>query len=180
MFAVRHQIIMFEVYKLCVVHVLWICPQVTPHFSTPLFCHCVTVSDKSGWDHVACELVSLTVLLLHSSAKRRWIASCFMECDPPSLTDVLFASKMCLKFETIKHLCFLCFMMLSYIFIPAFVWVFSIKYTFYIKRRFQCLWLGPSEAWILTHYCTLKHSSTLVCVAMQETFVRVKWKDDID
>ena len=91
-----------------------------------------------------------------------------------------FASEMCLYFDTIKHLCFLCFMMLSYIFIAAFVWVLAIKYTFYIKSRFQCLWLGFSEAWILTHYCTLKHSSTLVCVAWRQTFGTVRWKNDIN
>jgi hypothetical protein len=143
LFAVRHQIVRFEVYKLCVVHVLWICLQVTT-MSTPSFCRCVIVSDKSGWDHLAGELVSLTFLLFHSSVKLKCIASCFIECDPPSITDIIFASKMCLYFDTIEHLCFLCFMMPSYIFIAAFVWVLSIKYTFYIKSIFQCLWLGPS------------------------------------
>jgi len=68
---------------------------------------------------MAGELVSLTVLLFHSSLKLRWIASCFMECDPPSITDILFTSEMCLYFYTIKHLYFLCFMMLSYIFISC-------------------------------------------------------------
>ena len=70
---------------------------------------------------MAGELVSLIVLLFQSSVKLRWIASCFTECDPPSITDVLFASEMCLYFDAIKHLYFLCFLMLSYIFIAAFV-----------------------------------------------------------
>ena len=42
---------------------------------------------------MAGELVSLTVLLFHSLVKLRWIASCFMECDPPSITDVLLLQK---------------------------------------------------------------------------------------
>jgi len=101
---------------------------------------------------------------LSCSVKLRWIASCFMECDHPSITDILFASEICLYFDTTKYLCFLYFMMLAYIFIAAFVWVLSVKYTFYIKSRLQCLWLGPSEAWILTNYCTLKYSSALLDV----------------
>jgi hypothetical protein len=34
LFAIRLQIVRFEVYEFCVVHVLWICQQVTPHFKT--------------------------------------------------------------------------------------------------------------------------------------------------
>ena len=66
------------------------------------------------------ELVSLTVLLFHASVKLRWIASCYMECDPPPITDILYASEMCFCIDTFKHLCFLCFMIVSYIF-AAFV-----------------------------------------------------------
>ena len=160
-------------------HVLWICPQVAPHFNTVvlLLCDCfwqIWMRPRGWWVGFP------DVLLFHSSVKLSWIDSCFMECDHPLITDVLFASEICLYLETVKRLCFLCFMMLFCIFIATFVWVLSIKYTFYVKSRFQCLWLGPSEAWILIHYCTLKHSSALVCVAMQETFGRAKWKNEIN
>ena len=42
---------------------------------------------------MAGEFVSLTVLLFHGSVKLRWIASCFMESDPPSITDILLLQK---------------------------------------------------------------------------------------
>jgi hypothetical protein len=43
---------------------------------------------------VAGEVVSLTVLLFHSSVKLKWIASCFMETYLPKITDV-FLLKNC-------------------------------------------------------------------------------------
>jgi hypothetical protein len=146
--------------------------------STQLFCCCMTVSDKSGWDHTSGELVSLMSCcstaqwswggLIHASwnvtSFNHWHTFCFINVP--------------VSWE--KRLCFLCFMMLFCIFIATVVWVLSIKYTFYIKSRFQCLWFCPSEVWILIYYCTLKHNSTLVCVAMQETFGRAKLKNEID
>lgn len=92
-------------------HVLWICQQVTPHSKTVVV-RCMTFWQiwmrPHGWwvGFPDCPAVpQITV----SSVKLGWIASCFVEYDPPSYTDILFASEMYLYFDTIKCLCFLCY-----------------------------------------------------------------------
>ena len=65
-------------------------------------------------------LVSLIVLMFHSSVKLRWIASCCMESDPPSITDILLLQKCDCILIQLNIYAFL-FYDAVYIFIAAFV-----------------------------------------------------------